>query len=29
MGMELGKYMEPDIKDLGYVWKRIRVVFRF
>ena len=28
-GMELGKYMEPDIKDLVCVWKRIQVVFRF
>lgn len=28
-GLEVGKYMEPDIKDLVFVWKRIRVVFGF
>ena len=28
-GMELGKYMERDVKDLVCVWKRVQVVFRF
>lgn len=27
--LELGKYMEPAIKDSVCVWKRIRVVCRF